>query len=111
LEKVLEVTEAQQLAGIIACNTSTKMREEVFPEHKVGGLSGRPLLPRTKEIVGFLRQRDDKIPIIASGGINRADDARELIDHYGANLVQTLTGLVFHGPALVRAINEMKLSR
>jgi dihydroorotate dehydrogenase len=110
LEKVLEVTEAQQLAGIIACNTSTKMREEmeVFSEYKVGGLSGEPLFERTKEVVEFIRKQDSNLPIIASGGITTPDRALELLDS-GANLVEVLTGMVFYGPALIRAINEMRL--
>jgi dihydroorotate dehydrogenase len=43
------------------------------------------------------------LPVIAVGGIGSVADAAAMFDA-GASLVQLYTGLVYHGPALVRAI-------
>jgi dihydroorotate dehydrogenase len=42
----------------------------------------------------------DKLPIIASGGVMSASDHKEKIDA-GADLVQIYTGFIFEGPELV----------
>jgi dihydroorotate dehydrogenase len=43
------------------------------------------------------------LPIIATGGVFSARDVMEKLDA-GASLVQLYTGLVFHGPRLVKSI-------
>ena len=43
--------------------------------------------------------------IIGSGGVFTAEDAYEKIC-YGASLVQLYTALVYHGPLVVKQINE-----
>ena len=57
------------------------------------------LLQRVKEL-------DPAIPIIGSGGVMSAADARAKFDA-GAALVQVYTGLVYRGPRLVREIAGM----
>jgi dihydroorotate dehydrogenase len=42
-------------------------------------------------------------PIIGVGGVTGATAARSKIDA-GADLVQIYTGLIYHGPALVREV-------
>ena len=67
-----------------------------------GGLSGPPLLKRTKEIVTRSRARlgADKT-IIGVGGISSATDAREVLAA-GADLLQVYTGFIYGGPTFVR---------
>ena len=48
-----------------------------------------------------------RLPVIAVGGICSADDAARMFDA-GASLVQLYTGLVYQGPALVRAIARLE---
>ncbi|MBO0868109.1 MAG: quinone-dependent dihydroorotate dehydrogenase [Micromonosporaceae bacterium] len=93
IAEAVEVCEQIGVAGIIATNTT------VTPE---GGLSGRPLAQRSHEVVAFIGKQT-ALPVVAVGGIMAADDARRLFDA-GASLVQLLTGLVYKGPSLVRAV-------
>ena len=68
---------------------------------KQGGLSGRPLLEKSNEVIRTLaRALDGALPIIGVGGILSGADAKAKIDA-GATLVQLYTGLIYRGPALV----------
>lgn len=94
------------VAGVIATNT-TLSRAGLNPRDIVrggqpGGLSGRPLAARVREVVAFVhRESGGRMPVIGVGGILAPEDAVRLIDA-GAALVQLYTGLVYRGPALVR---------
>jgi dihydroorotate dehydrogenase len=93
---------------VIATNT-TLGRGGLAPDDEArgaeaGGLSGRPLTARAREVVGFVhRETGGALPVIGVGGILDPDDAAKLFDA-GASLVQLYTGFVYHGPALVRSI-------
>ncbi|MEV1147762.1 dihydroorotate dehydrogenase (quinone), partial [Micromonospora sp. NPDC049799] len=68
-----------------------------------GGLSGRPLAARAREVVSFVhRETAGRLPVIGVGGIVEPDDAARMLDA-GAALVQLYTGFIYRGPALVRA--------
>lgn len=94
------------VAGVIATNT-TLSRSGLNPRDIVrggqpGGLSGRPLAARARDVVAFVhRESGGRMPVIGVGGILAPEDAVRLIDA-GAALVQLYTGLVYRGPALVR---------
>ena len=71
-----------------------------------GGLSGKPLRARATEVIRYLhRKSDGGLPIIGSGGIHSAADAREKLEA-GAALIQLYTGFIYEGPALVSRINR-----
>jgi dihydroorotate dehydrogenase len=71
-----------------------------------GGLSGAPLRALSTAVIRKLAAAlKGRIPIIGSGGIMSATDAREKLDA-GATLLQLYTGLVYRGPGLVREIVE-----
>ncbi|MPZ25521.1 MAG: quinone-dependent dihydroorotate dehydrogenase [Micromonosporaceae bacterium] len=105
--ELLQVCTDRGAAGVIATNTTTA-RAGLAPADQAagqepGGLSGRPLTGRAREVVAFVhRQTGGALPVIGVGGVMTADDAARLGDA-GASLVQLFTGLVYHGPALVRA--------
>ncbi len=104
---VLQVCTDRGAAGVIATNT-TLSRDGLAPADapraaEAGGLSGRPLAARAREVVAFIhRHAGDALPVIGVGGITHPDDAARLRDA-GAPLVQLYTGFIYHGPALVRA--------
>ncbi|GAA1753160.1 quinone-dependent dihydroorotate dehydrogenase [Luedemannella helvata] len=106
IAEVLEVCVEHGIAGVIATNT-TLGRDGLAPSDaataaEAGGLSGRPLTARAREVVSFVR-RESQLPVIGVGGVLDADDAARLFDA-GASLVQLYTGFIYRGPALVRAI-------
>ncbi len=89
------------LAGLVATNTTID-HSSLPPgqQGEAGGLSGRPLRARSTAVVRLLAAQTS-LPIIAVGGVDDADSAREKLDA-GATLVQLYTGLVYGGPASVR---------
>lgn len=110
LAELLEVCDTHGVAGLIATNT-TLSRTGLAPAdvrigEETGGLSGRPLAERAREVVRSIhRQTAGKIPIVGVGGIFSGDDARRLLDA-GATLVQVYTGFALRGPGLIREINR-----
>lgn len=108
LDQVLAAVEEAGASGVIATNT-TLSREGLAPPDsglasEAGGLSGRPLTQRACEVVRYVSQHTG-LPVIGSGGVMSADDARRLLDA-GASLVQLYTGFVYAGPALIAAVEE-----
>lgn len=94
--------------GVIATNTTlSRAGVENSPyAQESGGLSGRPLLQRSTEIVARLAEAlEGSLPIIACGGIFSAGDARAKLEA-GASLVQIYSGFIYQGPALVKEIAE-----
>jgi dihydroorotate dehydrogenase len=92
--------------GIVATNT-TLMREEVGVSAMYeGGLSGPPLLARSREVIAQVyRETSGRIPIIGVGGIASADDAYGHLCA-GASLVEFYTGMIYRGPGLAREIKR-----
>jgi len=92
--------------GVITTNTTINreaVRGHPFAD-EAGGLSGAPLTEKATAILSLLRREmDDAIPVIGSGGVMSAEDARAKFDA-GAALVQVYTGLVYRGPSLVREL-------
>ncbi len=89
--------------GVIATNT-TISREGVEGSRyaqQAGGLSGAPLMGQATTVLRMLRTRlPDTIPLVGVGGILHGADAATK-QAAGALLVQTYTGLVYRGPALI----------
>jgi dihydroorotate dehydrogenase len=97
-----------RIDGIIAGNTTSTRAgvEQSAHAGETGGLSGAPLTMRARETISRLAQRlQGEIPIIGCGGIVSGKDALGHLQA-GADLVQIYTGLIFHGPALVKEVRQ-----
>jgi dihydroorotate dehydrogenase len=109
LDDIVSLSFEVGLSGLVATNTTISRSELQTPNSQLqtigaGGLSGLPVKARAKEVVQYLSQQtQQKIPIIASGGIFTGADAKEKLDA-GASLVQVWTGFVYEGPAIVKNI-------
>ncbi len=96
--------QANHAFGVIATNTTLSRGAVTGLPHaeEAGGLSGAPVREASNRVVRQLRARlGAGFPIVGVGGIMCAADAVEKI-HAGADVVQIYTGLIYHGPALVR---------
>lgn len=110
---VVELSQAYQLAGIIATNTTidrSQLTTQVITAtgkkvtEEAGGISGAPVRQKSTEVIRFIHQQTHgKLPIIGVGGIFTADDAWEKITA-GANLIQVYTGWTYNGPWMVDRI-------
>ncbi len=93
-----------EIDGVIAGNTTQERDIVAGHPHaqETGGLSGEPMRPLADEKMSTVAQAlSGKAALIGVGGISCGADAlkkRQL----GADLVQLYTGLIYHGPALVR---------
>jgi dihydroorotate dehydrogenase len=91
-------------AGIVATNTTLARTEVGIAWEQAGGLSGRPLRERSRDMVRAIHRRiGAQVPIIGVGGIASADDAYRHI-RAGASLVELYTGLIYEGPGLAASI-------
>jgi len=109
LNDIVELCFEVQLSGLVATNTTIDRGQLQTPQvmlEKIGagGLSGKPLTNKSTSVVQYLSQQtQQKIPIIASGGIFNGNDAIEKINA-GASLVQVWTGFVYEGPGIAKNI-------
>ncbi|MFN2280654.1 MAG: quinone-dependent dihydroorotate dehydrogenase [Anaerolineales bacterium] len=105
LDGALEAILESSADGVIATNTTIQRGDLMVPDpNQEGGLSGRPLKELSTSLVRKIADRSaGDLPIIAVGGINSVEDAREKLDA-GASLVQVYSGLIFQGPGLAREL-------
>ncbi len=106
LDDVVEMVMESGIAGVIATNTTVGREGLISPKNKneTGGLSGKPLVNRSTEVIRYLSEKSGKaFPIVGVGGIHSAADALEKLEA-GASLVQIYTGFIYEGPGLVRKI-------
>ena len=104
LEQIIATCEENDIAGIIATNTTLDHAAIPASLDQAGGLSGRPLREKSTEFVRAIAARS-RLPVIASGGISDAASAREKLEA-GAQLFQVYTGYIYRGPGLLREIVE-----
>ncbi|MFV0604752.1 MAG: quinone-dependent dihydroorotate dehydrogenase [Niabella sp.] len=109
IDDVIDLALEIKLDGIVATNTTISRNNLKTPVKEVtdmgaGGLSGLPVKERSTQIVKYIfDQTGGKVPIIASGGIFTARDAKDKLDA-GASLVQVWTGFIYEGPSIVKKI-------
>lgn len=102
----LEVCVSEGVRGFVLTNTTTD-RSFVPELPKEGGVSG--LLLKEKSILAlrraheYLSQNRQNYLLISVGGIFSPEDVFERL-HFGADLAQIYTGLIFNGPGIFRRI-------
>jgi dihydroorotate dehydrogenase len=103
LEEAVDVILSTHMNGITVTN-STLAREGLRSEHRgeTGGLSGSPLRLRSETVLCQVVKRvDGRIPVVSVGGIMNPEDANRRLE-LGATLIQMYTGLIYHGPGLIK---------
>jgi dihydroorotate dehydrogenase len=109
VDDVIALAHEINLEGLVISNTTIDRTGLLTNKNKVeaigaGGLSGKPVLKKSTELLKYVAEKTaGKIPIIASGGIFSAYDANEKIKA-GASLVQVWTGFIYEGPGIVKSI-------
>jgi len=95
-----------KIDGVIATNTTIHRDgiEQSAYAAEIGGLSGNPLQLRSTQTINQLKIiLQNKIPIIAAGGVMDKESAQEKIIA-GAQLLQVYTGFIYHGPKIIEII-------
>lgn len=115
LDDIIALAFEVKLDGIVATNTTIsreglKAESSKLKASEAGGLSGKPVFEKSNEVLQYLiGNSDNKIPVIASGGIFTGEDAKVKLDA-GASLVQVWTGFIYEGPSIVKNINRFLLN-
>ena len=112
LDDIIALTSEVKIDGLVSSNTTldrcllTESNKDRAKAIGAGGLSGQPLLTKSNQVLEYLYNGiGDKLPIIASGGIFKPEDAKAKMDA-GASLVQVWTGFIYEGPGIVKNILE-----
>lgn len=108
IDDIARIAQSPLLDGLIVGNTTVarpaSLRSALADE--AGGLSGRPLMASSTGVLKAFRERvGPDLPIVGVGGIASGPDAAAK-RRAGATLVQLYTGLIYEGPALIRAAAE-----
>ena len=105
LDAALEAIIRTHMDGVILTNTTLArdgLRSSAASEQ--GGLSGAPLRHRSEALLQRAVTRvNGEIAVVSAGGILNPEDAMRRLE-MGAALVQIYTGLIYHGPGLVRSM-------
>lgn len=109
INNVLQVTLLLKLDGWIITNT-TLARDPSLNFPAEGGVSGKPLASRSKEILRLVSQYlkmngdpNSKRLVISAGGVLTPQDVFERLQ-IGADLVQVYSALVFEGPHFFKKV-------
>jgi len=93
---------------MVATNTTVSragLRTPNVDKMGAGGLSGRPLMERSSEVVAKIYSYSNgTMPVVGVGGIFTGDDAFAKITA-GATLVQAYTGFIYGGPSFAHKLN------
>lgn len=111
LSDILEIVNESNISGLIATNTTIsrdglESKKNIIRES--GGLSGKPLLSKSTEIIKEIKMNMPNLPVIGVGGVSDYDSAKAKLDA-GADLIQMYTGFVYEGPGLIKRINKALL--
>lgn len=115
LDDIISLAFETKLNGIVATNTTIERSnlstsKLAIEKMGAGGLSGKPLQSKSTEVLKYIVQNsNNKIPIIASGGIFTVADAIEKLET-GASLIQVWTGFIYEGPSIIKKINKALIS-
>jgi dihydroorotate dehydrogenase len=104
LDAIIATCEQNEVAGIIATNTTLDHSSIPPAIYRGGGLSGAPLRKKSTAIVQRIAAISS-VPVVASGGIFDAKSAGEKFAA-GAQLLQIYTGYIYRGPRLLCEIME-----
>lgn len=88
-----------KLTGLIATNTT------IMPERGIGGISGRLLRERAKNIRQIILSDSFPLELIGVGGISEMDDLFDLWME-GGKAAQVYTAYVYQGPDLLKKIQR-----
>lgn len=111
LDDIINLAFETKLDGLVVTNTTIERNNLLTDKKEIekmgaGGLSGKPLQKKSTEILKYIIQNsNNRIPVIASGGIFTGDDAIEKLNA-GASLVQVWTGFIYEGPSIVKKKNK-----
>ncbi len=103
IDSVISLVSEFKLTGIIATNTT------IIPKYGEGGISGKLLYERSKEIRNYLLEKmPPSMELIGVGGFFDFEEIKDFWSR-GGKLVQIYTAFIFEGPDLLLNLEEKLL--
>jgi dihydroorotate dehydrogenase len=91
--------------GVITSNTTIERSNLIF-QSKVdlsGGLSGKPLLKKSNELLSLVHSREPELLKIGVGGVHNKESFNMKLEK-GASLVQIYTSFIYDGPKIIKKL-------
>lgn len=108
IDVISEITKAIKefnFDGVITSNTTIDKSNLIF-ESKAdlsGGLSGKPLLEKSNELLSLVHLREPELLKIGVGGVHNKESFDMKLEK-GASLVQIYTSFIYHGPKIIKKL-------
>ena len=105
ISEITKAIKAFDFDGVITSNTSVDKSNLKLSSNTnlSGGLSGKPLLKKSNELLALVHSNAPELMKIGVGGVHNKESFDMKIDN-GASLVQIYTSFIYHGPKI---INEL----
>ena len=108
VDTISEITNAIKVFnfdGVITSNTTVDKHNLISSSNVnlSGGVSGKPLLKKSNELLALVHSNAPELLKIGVGGVHNKESFNMKIDN-GASLVQIYTSFIYHGPEI---INEL----
>ena len=108
IDVISEITKAIKefnFDGVITSNTTIEKSNLMF-QSKVdlsGGLSGKPLLEKSNELLSLVHSREPELFKIGVGGVHNKESFNMKFEK-GASLVQIYTSFIYEGPEIIKKL-------
>lgn len=91
--------------GVIASNTTVEKSNLVVSSNAdlSGGLSGKPLLNKSNELLNFIHFSEPELLKIGVGGVHNKETFNMKLEN-GASLVQIYTSFIYQGPSIINKL-------
>jgi dihydroorotate dehydrogenase len=108
IDVISEITKAIKeinFDGVITSNTSIEKSNLIFQSKAdlSGGLSGKPLLEKSNQLLSLVHSIEPELLKIGVGGVHDKESFDMKLER-GASLVQIYTSFIYHGPSIIKKL-------
>ena len=108
IDVISEITKAIKefnFDGVITSNTTIEKSNLMFQSKAdlSGGLSGKPLLEKSNELLSLVHSREPELFKIGVGGVHNKESFNMKLEK-GASLVQIYTSFIYDGPEIIKKL-------
>ena len=108
LDTISEITKAIKefnFDGVITSNTTVDKSNLIFSSKAElsGGLSGKPLLQKSNELLDLVHSKEPELLKIGVGGVHDKESFDMKLEK-GASLVQIYTSFIYDGPLIIKKL-------
>ena len=102
---ILDAIKEFEFDGVITSNTTINKDNLSYSGRRNldGGLSGKPLLSKSNELLKIVHSHDPNLLKVGVGGVDSKESFNSKLD-LGASLVQIYTSFIYHGPEIVKRL-------